>query len=221
MRLAKCCTPVPGDEIVGYISLGKGITIHRERLPERQGACAPARALHAGRPGTAARRRASASRSRSSRGTARGCSRTWRGRSPSTARTSSRTAARSRISWRRTGTSAEVGDVKELRGAADGAAQHRSRLRRVPRHAQLTSLVRGIIPRMSEVPRFRDSARRESDYNECKGRGHQAAAPDRFEDNGRARGLFEIRFAQVRRLGRSPDGRRAGDYDRCQARDVS
>src|SRR6476469_6501604 len=27
VRLAKCCTPVPGDEIVGYISLGKGITI--------------------------------------------------------------------------------------------------------------------------------------------------------------------------------------------------
>ena len=29
VRLAKCCTPVPGDEIAGYISLGKGITIHR------------------------------------------------------------------------------------------------------------------------------------------------------------------------------------------------
>jgi GTP pyrophosphokinase len=30
LRIAKCCRPVPGDEIVGYISLGRGITIHRE-----------------------------------------------------------------------------------------------------------------------------------------------------------------------------------------------
>ncbi len=44
VRLAKCCRPVPGDEIVGYVSLGRGITIHREdcrnlkalrRAPER------------------------------------------------------------------------------------------------------------------------------------------------------------------------------------------
>jgi GTP diphosphokinase / guanosine-3',5'-bis(diphosphate) 3'-diphosphatase len=44
VRLAKCCRPVPGDSIAGYVSLGRGITIHRtdcrnlkalKRAPER------------------------------------------------------------------------------------------------------------------------------------------------------------------------------------------
>ncbi|MGI8420769.1 MAG: RelA/SpoT family protein, partial [Gaiellaceae bacterium] len=33
VRLAKCCMPVPGDPILGYISLGKGITIHHGDCP--------------------------------------------------------------------------------------------------------------------------------------------------------------------------------------------
>jgi len=29
IRFAKCCSPVPGDEIVGYITRGRGVTIHK------------------------------------------------------------------------------------------------------------------------------------------------------------------------------------------------
>lgn len=29
MRYAKCCSPVPGDEIVGFVTRGRGITVHR------------------------------------------------------------------------------------------------------------------------------------------------------------------------------------------------
>ncbi|MCQ2530147.1 MAG: bifunctional (p)ppGpp synthetase/guanosine-3',5'-bis(diphosphate) 3'-pyrophosphohydrolase [Lachnospiraceae bacterium] len=29
VRFAKCCSPVPGDEIVGFVTRGRGITVHR------------------------------------------------------------------------------------------------------------------------------------------------------------------------------------------------
>ncbi len=29
-RFAKCCLPLPGDSIIGFVSLGKGVTVHRE-----------------------------------------------------------------------------------------------------------------------------------------------------------------------------------------------
>jgi GTP pyrophosphokinase len=33
VRYARCCRPIPGDEIIGFITRGKGITVHRMNCP--------------------------------------------------------------------------------------------------------------------------------------------------------------------------------------------
>lgn len=33
VRIAKCCCPVPGDAVIGFISRGRGVTIHRDNCP--------------------------------------------------------------------------------------------------------------------------------------------------------------------------------------------
>jgi GTP pyrophosphokinase len=34
IRLATCCHPVPGDKIIGYVTRGRGVSIHRANCPE-------------------------------------------------------------------------------------------------------------------------------------------------------------------------------------------
>ncbi len=99
VRLAKCCTPVPGDEILGYISLGRGITIHREDCPNVKALRRnPERLTPVSWDGDSSAElpRSGGRRLVGSPAAARG---RRAGRSPSTARTSSRTAVSSKTRW--------------------------------------------------------------------------------------------------------------------------
>ena len=33
VRLARCCTPVPGDPVIGFLTRGRGVSVHREGCP--------------------------------------------------------------------------------------------------------------------------------------------------------------------------------------------
>ncbi len=37
VRMAQCCSPVPGDPIIGYISRGRGVSVHRADCPNVKG----------------------------------------------------------------------------------------------------------------------------------------------------------------------------------------
>jgi GTP pyrophosphokinase len=53
VRLAKCCMPVPGDEILGFVSRGQGVSVHRTDCPNAKSlALEPERLLEVSwRPG--------------------------------------------------------------------------------------------------------------------------------------------------------------------------
>jgi guanosine-3',5'-bis(diphosphate) 3'-pyrophosphohydrolase len=47
-HLARCCTPVPGDEITGYVTRGRGVTVHRRDCPNMLRVDEPERMIEVG-----------------------------------------------------------------------------------------------------------------------------------------------------------------------------
>ena len=51
VKLAKCCTPVPPDAILGFVTKGGGVSVHRRTAPTPPSLQSPARAAARGRVG--------------------------------------------------------------------------------------------------------------------------------------------------------------------------
>ena len=45
IRFGVCCSPVPGDPITGYITRGRGVTVHRADCPNVRGSAEPERTV--------------------------------------------------------------------------------------------------------------------------------------------------------------------------------
>ena len=51
VRLSRCCTPVPGDEIMGFVTRGRGVSVHRTDCANAAGLVDHAERRHRGRVG--------------------------------------------------------------------------------------------------------------------------------------------------------------------------
>jgi GTP pyrophosphokinase len=46
VKLARCCNPVPGDDIIGFVTRGRGVSIHRRLCPNAESLnCSPGRII--------------------------------------------------------------------------------------------------------------------------------------------------------------------------------
>ena len=138
VRLAKCCTPVPGDAIVGYISLGRGITIHREDCPNVKALKrSPERFTPVSWDGAATSKSFRVQIAVDSWDRPRlleDVARTFAEHGANIVSYGGTVEDQLAKNWY----TVEVGDVKGLRTLLDVAAQPRRGVRRVPRHAVLT-----------------------------------------------------------------------------------